>query len=440
MTMSATSMQTPRSMELGTRVGTVGDPGTRLLAGPRSAEGAEDIDQHLSRLGPLGLADQSPAELRSVIAESGLQGRGGGQFPIASKLDLAARSAGTPLIVVNGSEGEPASRKDRTLLSLRPHLVLDGAMVAAASVGSREVVLYLHRSRADATGAVERAIAERFGDPAHVRVIDAPMRYVAGETRAVVSYLEGSGALPRKRSIPVAASGVAGRPTVVNNVETIAHLGLIARFGPAWFHEAGDARTPGSTLITIAGEVAWPLTVAEVVIPTTVGDALRSIDPTMRQPRAVLVGGYEGTWISGDVAMATPLSRGSLKACGASLGCGLIAVLGPGSCGLKTTARIVRWLAGESAGQCGPCVFGLPAIAEVLERVSDGTADRGDVRRLRLLTASVHGRGGCGHPTGVVGLVDSALDTFGPELGRHLRGRPCGIEASGFPLPLGAAP
>jgi NADH:ubiquinone oxidoreductase subunit F (NADH-binding) len=211
MTMSATSMQTPRTMELGTRVGTVGDPGTRLLAGPHSYDGAEDIDRHLSRLGPLGLADQSPAELRSVIAESGLEGRGGGQFPIASKLDLAARSAGTPLIVVNGSEGEPASRKDRTLLSLRPHLVLDGAMVAAASVGSREVVLYLHRSRADATSAVERAIAERSGDPAHVRVIDAPMRYVAGETSAVVSYLEGGGALPRKRSIPVAASGVAGR-------------------------------------------------------------------------------------------------------------------------------------------------------------------------------------------------------------------------------------
>ena len=138
--------------------------------------------------------------------------------------------------------------------------------------------------------------------------------------------------------------------------------------------------------------------------------------------------------------MVTPLSRGSLKACGASLGCGLIAVLGPGACGLKTTARLVRWLAGESTGQCGPCVFGLPAIAEVLERVSDGTADRGDVRRLRLLTASVHGRGGCGHPTGVVGLVDSALDTFRPEVERHLRGRTCGIEASGFPLPLGAAP
>jgi NADH:ubiquinone oxidoreductase subunit F (NADH-binding) len=427
-------------MELGTRVGTVGDPGTRLLAGPHADDGAEDIDQHLARLGPLGLADMSPAELRSVIAESGLQGRGGGQFPIASKLDLAARSAGTPLIVVNGSEGEPASRKDRTLLSLRPHLVLDGAMVAAVSVGSREVVLYLHRSRADATSAVERAIAERSGDPAHVRVIDAPMRYVAGETSAVVSYLEGNGALPRKRSIPVAASGVAGRPTVVNNVETIAHLGLIARFGPAWFREAGDARTPGSTLITIAGEFVRPLTVAEVVIPTTIGDALQSIDPTMRQPRAVLVGGYEGTWIAGNVAMVTPLSRGSLKACGASLGCGLIAVLGPGACGLKTTARLVRWLAGESTGQCGPCVFGLPAIAEVLERVSDGTADRGDVRRLRLLTASVHGRGGCGHPTGVVGLVDSALDTFRPEVERHLRGRTCGIEASGFPLPLGAAP
>ena len=437
--MSLTAEHTLDDLELKRPCGTLGEPGTRLLAGPRAADGPEDLAGHILRLGPLELAGWSPEDLRSSIAASGLQGRGGGQFPIAEKLELAARSGGAPLVVVNGSEGEPASRKDRTLLAHRPHLVLDGAMVAASAVGARDVVLYLHRSRRDATEAVERALGERTGDPARIRLVDAPARYVAGESSAVVSYLQGDGALPRKRPIPVAASGVCGHPTVVNNVETIAHLGLIARFGPAWFAAAGDARTPGSTLVTVAGDVSSPLTVVEVVVPTTIGEVLATVDHRLALPRAVLVGGYEGTWIDGPVAEGTPLSRGSLKACGASLGCGLLAVLGPHSCGLKTTARLVRWLAGESSGQCGPCVFGLPSIAEELDRLADGTADRRDVRRLRLLTASVHGRGGCGHPTGVVCLVDSALDTFAAEVRQHLKGGPCGGLARGFPLPGGSA-
>jgi NADH:ubiquinone oxidoreductase subunit F (NADH-binding) len=424
-------------VDLEPRFGALGAAGTRLLAGPEASAGAESLDAHVGRLGELQLGAMVPAELRAMIAESGLQGRGGGQFPIAEKLGLAARSGGQPLVVVNGSEGEPASRKDRTLLAYRPHLVLDGAMVAARAVGAREVVVYLHRDRRDATAALESAIRERTDETASVRLVDAPARYVAGESSAVVAYLQGDGALPRKRPIPVAGSGVCGRPTVVNNVETIAHLALIARFGPAWFCEVGDAGTPGSTLVTVAGEVSSPLSVAEVIVPTTIGEVLERADPTLRVTRAVLVGGYEGTWIDGPVAMGTLLSRGSLKACGASLGCGVLAVVGTGSCGLATTARLVRWLAGESAGQCGPCIFGLPAIADLLDCVADGTADRSDVRRLRLLTASVYGRGGCGHPSGVVGLVDSALDTFSPELCRHLRGRGCATGASGFPLPTG---
>ena len=413
----------------------LGGPGARLLAGPTRVEGAENFADHERRLGPLKLDSSSQAELREAIAQSGLLGRGGGQFPVARKLELAASSPGAPLVVVNASEGEPASRKDRTLLEMRPHLVLDGAMVAARAVDANEIVIYLHRARPDAITSLERAIAERSRDTATVRLIDAPARYVAGESSAVVSYLGGTGALPRRHSIPLAASGVSGRPTVVNTAETIAHLALIARRGPKWFAEVGAASSPGSTLVTLAGEVTVPGVVAEMVGPVKIRQLLSTIGGLDQAPRAVLIGGYEGVWLDGSTAWGITLDRGPLQRCGASLGCGVLAILGETSCGLATTTRLVRWLAGESAGQCGPCVFGLPAIADLLDALTDGVAVRRDLSRLHRLCAAVDGRGACGHPSGVVGLVESALETFEPEVRDHLHGRSCPAAEHGFPIP-----
>lgn len=413
----------------------LGGPRARLLAGPTRRHGTESWNAHLTRLGPMHLDETAPEELRDVITRSGLLGRGGGQFPVSKKLAIAAASSGHPIVVVNASEGEPASRKDRTLLEMRPHLVLDGAMVAARAIESTEVVIYLHRSRHDAAVAVENAIAERPPTSVKFRVVDVPGRYVAGESSAVVSYLDGLGALPRRLPQAAAVAGVGGRPTVVNNVETVAHLAVIARNGPEWFAESGDSGSPGTSLVTLAGEVAVPGVVAELLGPVSVGALLRTIGGLDEVPRAVLLGGYEGVWLDGTVAWETSLGRATLARSHVSLGCGVIAVLGESSCGLATTSRLVRWLAGESAGQCGPCAFGLPAIAEILEAIVDGAASRRDLRRLEQLCAAVDGRGACGHPSGVVALVESALGIFGPELRDHMRGRACEPVKSGFPLP-----
>ncbi|HVB06720.1 MAG TPA: NADH-ubiquinone oxidoreductase-F iron-sulfur binding region domain-containing protein [Acidimicrobiales bacterium] len=413
----------------------LGGPGARLLAGPPHAGGTESLVDHNRRLNPLELDAVDPAELRAIIERSGLLGRGGGQFPIATKCAVAAESPGVAVVVVNASEGEPASRKDRTLIEMRPHLVIDGAMVAARAIGADEIVFYLHEGRGPSIAALQGAISERGNDAVPVRLVEAPARYVAGETSAVISYLEGSGALPRHRSVPAAASGLFGRPTTVNNAETIAHLALVARYGSRWFAEAGDRSSPGSTLVTLAGEVTVPGVVAEVLEPVPLGALLSTVGGLDEAPRAVLIGGYEGIWLDGKIARVTPLSRGSLFRAGVSIGCGLVAVLGGRSCGVATTARIVRWLAGESAGQCGPCASGLPAIADVLDALGGGAATRRDLRRLRQLCAAVAGRGACGHPSGVVSLVESALDTFAPEVDEHLAGRSCAPSALGFPLP-----
>ena len=420
--------------------GVAGSPGTRLLAGPARSMGSETLADYDQRLGVVDLTRVTPDALRAVVRRSGLLGRGGAGFPAATKFDVAAAAPGTPIVVVNASEGEPASRKDRTLLELRPHLVLDGADLAAHAVGADEIIVYFHRTHLLANAALERALVERRATgrgTARLRVIDAPDRYVAGETSAVVSYLGGHGAIPRRGAQPAARLGVANRPTVVNNAETLAHLALIARFGPDWFAEVGSPDAPGSTLITLAGAVAVPGLVAEILGPVTIGQVLESVGGLDSVPRAVLLGGYGGTWISGEAAWRTPLDRHQLHALGMSLGCGLVAVLNDEVCGLVETARLLRWLAGQSSGQCGSCVFGLPTLSGFVDDIVAGRSRRSDLRRLGEHATSVRGRGACGHPTGVVSLVESALETFGPELAMHVRGAAC--EAldgpSHFPLP-----
>ena len=423
----------------------VGDSAARLLSGPRVAEGAESLAGHVRRLGSLEYpaphsGEAARRQARALVEAAGLCGRGGGEFPLAAKLDTAAAAGGDRLVVANGSEGEPASRKDRTLLELRPHLVLDGAVFAAAAVGGGEVVVYVEAARTQAWQAVRAAIAERrhaglFGPS--IRLAAAEPAYVAGETSAVVAALEYGMARPSRRSVPVAERGVDGRPTVVSNVETLAHLALIARFGADWFRQVGSPRTPGSTLVTLAGEVRSPGLVVELVGPVE-GERLLAEHGGLRQrPAAVLVGGYAGRWLAGDDFCAAPIDRHLLRSVGGGLGCGVVAPLGDAACGLATTLRLLDYLARQSAGQCGPCVFGLPALVADLEGIWRGDLSRRAIGRLHRTAVSILGQGACGLPDGAVALLESALEVFADDAVAHAKRRPChGSAVSGwFPVP-----
>ncbi|MHB8506533.1 MAG: NADH-ubiquinone oxidoreductase-F iron-sulfur binding region domain-containing protein [Acidimicrobiales bacterium] len=423
--------------------GTLGDPHLRLLAGPPPEEGTESFEAHQRRLGGLTLPHNG-GEVLDIIGIGGLVGRGGGEFPLVRKLTAALSAGGVPLVVVNGSEGEPASRKDRTLLENRPHLVLDGAEVAARAVGADEVVLYVHQGRSESWTALTHALEQRRERPygPTFRVVAAPTAYVAGESSAVVSVLEGRGPLPSRRPVPVATAGVGGRPTVVSNAESVSHLALLARFGAEWFTAAGTAATPGSTLLTLAGGVCEPGLVVEVLAPVPLGEVLSVHGGVTMHPSAVLIGGYGGRWVGGTAACEAPLDRGAMRRVEAPLGCGLIAPLPPGACGLAVTLRLLQYLATQSAGQCGPCVLGLPALAGELSEIVAGRASRGDVRRLGRQAFSLRGRGDCAHPDGAVSLLESALHVFAEDAGRHARGRPCGgrPDTGWFPAPPSIRP
>jgi NADH:ubiquinone oxidoreductase subunit F (NADH-binding) len=421
-----TSVLAPEQLvpQAGSTLAQIGDPNGLLLAGPELANGPESFASYIDRLGPAPA--MSGGEIFAALRASGLQGRGGGGFPLWRKLETALASPGDPVVVVNCSESEPASRKDWTLCSYRPHAVLEGAAAIAGVLGAREVVIHLHGGSDGPRSALRNALNERgspAGDPVW-RMSYGPGGYVSGEASAVARYLHEGVALPLFASAPLARRGPSGRPTVVSNAETAAHVASILHVGAERWREAGSPSCPGPQLVTLSGAVAHPGTVVEVTGSATIGTILRCAgveDP----PHAVLMGGYAGTWIHGHMAWQTPMEPASLSALGATRGCGLIGVLPHGACGIAESALIVDYLAGESAGQCGPCVLGLPVLADGMRALAQGRRGRRALRHIRRTAVALPGSGACGHPDGVVRLVASTLEVFQDDVARHRKGSAC---------------
>jgi NADH:ubiquinone oxidoreductase subunit F (NADH-binding) len=391
------------------------------------------LAEHLARYGrpPSPGSARQRAALIEEVGRAGLTGRGGAGFPTARK--LAAVAAGhRPVVVANGTEGEPASAKDKVLLARSPHLVLDGAAIAAATVGASRAVVVVHHC---VRGIVDDAVAERRragSDRIRIEVVTGADRFVGGEASAVVHWIERGVPAPTGTPPRLSERGLGGRPTLVQNVETLAHLALIARYGHAWFRGVGTTDHPGSMLVTVLGAVRRPR-VQEIAIGTPIRQVLGLCDGASAPLQALLLGGYSGTWVPA-AAADLPFSPAGLGAAGANVGAGLIAALPADVCGLAETAEVVRYLADASAGQCGPCLYGLDGLAGELRRLAEGsTAEQ--VTMLRWLD-QIDGRGGCNHPDGVVRLIRSALTAFAPELARHARGGCCATRAAGtLPIP-----
>jgi NADH:ubiquinone oxidoreductase subunit F (NADH-binding) len=307
-------------------------------------------------------------------------------------------------------------------------------VLAAELTGAGRAVIVVHR---DVREIIDEALAERVRaglDRVQLEVRTAADGFVAGQASAVVRWVQRGVPAPTATPPRLAQRGLRGASTLVQNVETLAHLALIGRYGAAWFRSAGTSAEPGTMLVTLLGAVREP-GVLEVAIGTPVGQVLDLAGGVFAPPQALLLGGYFGAWVDAAEVSGRPFSSAGLADLGAGPGAGLIAVLPASACGLTETARVVRYLAGESAGQCGPCRFGLPAIAGQVERLAAGHG--ADPRLLRRWLGQVEGRGGCAHPDGAVRLVRSALRTFGAELERHAGGRCSGGLACVLPVPSG---
>ena len=376
----------------------------RLLAGVRSDGRALSLAEHRH---VYGTVDVDPHELIGAVERAGLRGCGGGGFPTAQKLSAVRAGGRRAVVVVNAAEGEPVADKDKVLLGHVPHLVLDGAVAAARAVRARTVFVCTHPTVLPTT---ERAIAERDDGKIELRAVAVPERFVAGEETALVQYLNGGPALPTLTPPRPFERGVRGLPTLVQNAETLAHVALIARHGADWFREVGSPEQPGTTLVTLSGAIRTP-GVFEIPTGLPLSQLLADAGGVRGDLLAALVGGYFGAWIPARAA-DVPLADAALARYGAALGARAIVVLPRGRSGIAATARILRELAEESAGQCGPCVYGLAAIADDFEGLSrkDKRVDR---KRLERRLAVIAGRGACRHPDGAVRLAASALQVFG---------------------------
>ena len=384
------------------------DPATRLLAGldPRRPLG---LQAHLARYGRPVLA----GDLLKELEASGVRGRGGAGFPVADKVRAVGSRRGRPVIVINAAEGEPLSHKDKLLIGRLPHLVIDGAVALAAAIGAHEVLIAHAESARRGADALTVALEERrrLHDRISVAAVAVPDGYVTGQETALINFLNGGPALPTFTPPRPFESGIGGRPTLVQNAETVAHVAMIARHGAGWYRRVGTAAEPGTALFTLSGAIARP-GVYEAALGAPVKALVASAGGLVQPPRAVLVGGYAGTWIDARAASGLTLDDACLASYGATLGVRTVTVLPEGACGVCETARITRYLARESAGQCGPCVHGLAALAGGLERHPDRS-------RLARHADEVRGRGACRHPDGAARLVASALTVFARELATH---------------------
>ena len=368
---------------------------------------------------------RSVDEVIVALQRDEVRGRGGANFPFAIKLQSIVDQRKKPLIVVNAAEGEPASAKDLGLLSRNPHLILDGAISVARLVGASEVIIWLHHG-SPALGVLRRAIDERVQEAADIsiKVAQAPDRFVSGQVTSVVQGLSGGIALPYVLKEQPSVKGVNGRPTLVSNAETYALVATTLQHGAA---SAGH-------LLTTVMDAAGNRTIIETIRGTSVSEVL-SVAGVSVTNEPILVGGYAGSWLTSNRLPSAVVDTIVATEPDIRLGVALFAVADPSWCPVALTSRIVTWLASQSAGQCGPCAFGLPATADALNRLTQGVGSSTDLDHLVRWLPMLTGRGACAHPDGVVGLVRATGESFANHLWDHVNQVPCTSVRATYPWP-----
>jgi len=397
--------------------------GRRLLHGLSGATWDPTLETHLERWGPMGRRELGVLE---ELAASGLVGHGGAWFPVATKWEaVATGSRRRPVVVANGAEGEPASGKDALLLRHAPHLVLDGLSLAASTLKARRAIAYVP---AASIPNVSAAVAERSAcglDPIAIEIFEAPDTYLAGQESAVVNVLGGRrDALPSFVGLTsIREHGVGGRPTLVQNAETLAHVALVARFGAAWFRAVGVPESPGTMLLTV--NRPGNRVVVEAVLGSSLRQATGLRPEEISGAQGILLGGYGGGWVSPGAFSELTVSEKAARRVGATLGAGVIAVLPRDVCPLAEVADVARYMEGQGAGQCGPCIDGLAELADDLEWLAYGHRSAPSTEHILETCDLVEGRGACRHPDGVARFVRTALNVFAEEVALHRHRGPC---------------
>ena len=400
-----------------------------------------DLDGYLAREGFEALRrcveEWSPEEIIAQIEASGLRGRGGAGFPTGVKWARVREAAGDRKVVIcNGDEGDPGAFMDRMILESFPFRVLEGMAIAAVAVGAEEGIFYVRAEYPLATRRVREAIrlAEEkgfLGDDVlgrkrrlHFRVVEGAGAFVCGEETALLAAVEGRRGMPRIRPPYPAQSGLYGRPTLINNVETLSTISWILRHGPEAFAAHGTKQSTGTKAFALAGKI-----VRGGLIEVPMGMTLRRIVeevgggvPDGKAVKAVQVGGPSGGCVPASL-LDTPVDYQALEAVGAIMGSGGMVVMDESDCMVDVARYFLSFTQQESCGKCTPCRVGTRRMLEILDALCEGRATAEDLTQLESLCRTVRGGSLCGLGKTAPNPVMSTLTHFRDEYEAHVQGR-----------------
>jgi NADH-quinone oxidoreductase subunit F len=390
-----------------------------------------DLEKWFARGGGEGLAGalRDPMGVVALIEQAGLRGMGGAGFSAYRKwASVAAKAAPDKYIVCNGNEDEPGTFKDRFLLEHTPHQVIEGALIAAVATGARHLIVYINPHHRQALDACERALGEwrahelmrraeqAIGGPLEMRVVRSSGLYIGGEETAVIATVEGGFPFPRSKPPYPADSGILGAPTVVNNVETLAHVPHILRHGSQWYRDLGVGDAAGTKLYSLSGDVLHP-GLYELPMGISLEELVFDYGGGMLQGKefkAVFTGGPSNTLLT-KRDLDVPLDFDSVRARSSRLGTGAMIVISEGTGIVRKVAEYVDFFANGSCGQCPPCRGGTFQMMRILSRIDTGRGTRADIDALENLCRILPGCGRCSLIDGAVTVVESSLRTFREE-------------------------
>lgn len=387
--------------------------------------------EYLSVGGYEGLkkALEAPEKIIDVIKASGLRGRGGAGFPTGLKLSFAANTpADQKYIVCNADEGEPGTNKDRVIMEEIPHRVFEGMAIAGAAVGATQGYIYLRAEYPHVKKVLESALGNArangyvgknilgSGFDFEIQIFVGAGAYVCGEETALLDSLEGKRGEPRVKPPFPGISGLWGKPTIVNNVETLANLPGIIVNGPEWFRQIGTEKCPGTKLFTLCGNVA-NAGVYEFPIGTTIRSLFEDVgggSPSGRKLYAVQTGGASGNIIPASL-LDTPMDPDCCDEAGATFGAGDLMFMDENCCLLDILENLIEFFEKESCGKCTPCREGNPQLLALVRRFKHGTAREGDLELMLELGGVMAGGCLCGLGQMAPNPVFSVVRFF-PEL------------------------
>ncbi|MFQ5455338.1 MAG: NADH-quinone oxidoreductase subunit NuoF [Nitrospirota bacterium] len=376
----------------------------------------------------------------NIIERSGLRGRGGAGFSTGKKLSFIPDVKGHKYVICNASEGEPGTFKDRELIEKNPHQIIEGLVIAAYAIDASIGYIFVKEKFKSQVAALERAIDDAYkrgylGEGIYhssfrfdVRIHRCPDLYICGEESALLETIEGKKVMPRLKPPFPAVSGLFGRPTLINNAETLADLPYIINRGGEWFSSIGTKNSTGQRIFSVSGDVnrrgnyelEMGITLREIIYKEAGGVK------DGKEVKAVIPGGVSASYLTSD-HLDISMDFDSVAGAGSMLGTGGIIVFSHDNCMVRETLQIAKFFHKESCGKCTPCREGTYWLYSILNRIESGNGRYEDIELISDISDNMSGTSLCALCDGAINPVVSSLKYFRDEYEFHIKEKRCHV-------------